>query len=67
MVTHLRLLMLKDCFPPQNEQAHKFDGHICAGSPQHFGEEEEDDYQADKEFVFADTCRGDSGGPVTVR
>jgi hypothetical protein len=65
MVTHLRLLGLKDCFPPNNEQAHKFEGHICAGSPQH--SDEEDDDPGDKGFAFADTCRGDSGGPVTVR
>ena len=61
MVTHLKLLSLKDCFPPQNEQAHKFEGHICAGSSQN-SEEAEDDRPA-----FADTCKGDSGGPVTTR
>ena len=66
MVTHLRLLALKDCFPPQNEQAHKFEGHICAGSPQNLDGDDDDD-PVDKGFAFADTCRGDSGGPVTVR
>jgi hypothetical protein len=32
MVAHLKLLPLLDCFPPQNELAHKFSGHLCAGS-----------------------------------
>jgi hypothetical protein len=66
MVTHLKLLKLNDCFPPQNELAHKFDGHICAGSNQNSEEDNEDD-RPDKVFAFADTCRGDSGGPVTTR
>ena len=62
MVTHLKQLPLRDCFPPRNEQAHKFEGHFCAGSGR-----DEDDGRADGVVAFADTCRGDSGGPVTTR
>ena len=45
MVTHLKLLPLRDCFPPRNEQAHKFSGHICAGSPQKTDDEEDDNQE----------------------
>ncbi len=65
MVTHLKLLPLSDCFPPFNEQARKFEGHLCAGSAQ--TSEEDDEDQTNTAFAYPDTCRGDSGGPVTVR
>ena len=68
MVTHLKLLPLADCFPPNNERAHKFEGHFCAGSGQNSDNDDDDDYdQSAKMFAYPDTCRGDSGGPVTVR
>ena len=46
MVTHLKQLPLRDCFPPRNEQAHKFSGHICAGSPQKTDDEEDDNQES---------------------
>ena len=46
-----------------------YEGHFCAGSGQNSdNEDEDDDYgQSGKTFAYPDTCRGDSGGPVTVR
>ena len=65
MVTHLKLLPMSDCFPVRNEKALKFEGHLCAGSAHNLDYDDGD--QTGGIFAYPDTCRGDSGGPVTLR
>ncbi len=52
---------LEDCFSPHRELAFKFRGHFCAGAST-----DERNSRPDGGFV-ADSCNGDSGGPVTYR
>ncbi len=54
----LRLLRLIDCIPRKEENLLKFQGHFCAGDGKTF-------YEAG--YYTPDSCKGDSGGPLTYR
>ncbi|TRY79850.1 hypothetical protein TCAL_07381, partial [Tigriopus californicus] len=44
------------CIPPIHEKATQFQGHLCAGGDRVSGSD-----------IHSDSCKGDSGGPLTLR
>ena len=54
----IRLLKITDCISSQERDLVNFEGHFCAGDGKTYHE---------TGYYTPDSCKGDSGGPLTYR
>ena len=59
---HIKMLPIEYCFNRRQESDLAFKGHFCAGE----GHTVLDHPKMDQ-HIHADSCKGDSGGPATLR